>query len=513
MDLLPIYSLDIETRLNIDQTFYDSEDYNKKTFEGIAFKYFSQKLNEELKIWEEKSKKEQNNDDKHSLELLLLNRDITVLMNVIDHYEEQINNIESLNDEEYEDALKIYNYIYDMTLRYRYTLGLYDADETFYSYQQRKIGNFKKDYFMISDDYDLPTLSIPLDQFKDESKTNYVDILLEASATMAKKDEYFDFAHHQILNELYKIDLPTKYDWTPSSSGWRFSYLEQRAIQAEIIMHLKNSLRDAYVNDFDWQIKGYIAALNIIYYVNLKVSDIEVEKRPSELPDLDYIDASYITTGILGKSMYDASSQYAENIRMLGTRGHGIAAERANDLIDRALGKDAILLGDDNAKNGADRLVNGEAIQTKYCSTGGKAISECFENGKFRYVVDGKPMQIEVPKDKYDQALQSMKERIKRGDLKDLGITDPNQAEKIVRKGNVSYKTAQRIAKAGTIEGITYDTANGMVTGLQTFGISATLSFATSIWRGEDADEALENALKDGSKIFGRHIMQHVLTQ
>src|SRR5690606_5741386 len=139
------------------------------------------------------------------------------------------------------------------------------------------------------------------------------------------------------------------------------------------------------------------------------------------------------------------------NVRMLGSRGHGIAAERANDLIDKALGKDAVILGDDNSKNGADRLVNGDTIQTKYCASGGKAISECFEDGKFRYIQNGKPMQIEVPKDKYDQAVQSMRDRIDRGDLKELGITDPNQANSIIRKGNVTYKTAQRIAKAGTI--------------------------------------------------------------
>jgi hypothetical protein len=106
-----------------------------------------------------------------------------------------------------------------------------------------------------------------------------------------------------------------------------------------------------------------------------------------------------------------------------------------------------------------------------------------------------------------------MRDRIKRGEMQNAGIIDPNDAEKIVKKGKITYKTAQRIAKAGTIEGITYDAAQGAITGLTTFGISATLSFAQSIWRGEDANEALTNALKDGSSIFGKHMMQHIVTK
>ena len=41
-------------------------------------------------------------------------------------------------------------------------------------------------------------------------------------------------------------------------------------------------------------------------------------------------------------------------------------------------------------------------------------LSKCFEeNGKgtFRYMIDGKPMQIEVPSDKYDEALKLIEER------------------------------------------------------------------------------------------------------
>ena len=53
-------------------------------------------------------------------------------------------------------------------------------------------------------------------------------------------------------------------------------------------------------------------------------------------------------------------------------RGHGFAAERANHLYDILHGKDAVIVGDDNALNGADRLVDGQMIQTKFCNSGGK---------------------------------------------------------------------------------------------------------------------------------------------
>lgn len=44
-------------------------------------------------------------------------------------------------------------------------------------------------------------------------------------------------------------------------------------------------------------------------------------------------------------------------------------------------GRKVQILGDDNAKDGADRLVNGIEIQSKYCKSGVACIQECFENG------------------------------------------------------------------------------------------------------------------------------------
>lgn len=87
-------------------------------------------------------------------------------------------------------------------------------------------------------------------------------------------------------------------------------------------------------------------------------------------------------------------------------QGHGFAAERADHLHDYINCHDAQMLGDDNAVNGADRIVDGQMIQSKYCASGSACVAECFHGGHFRYYTEsGKPMQIEVPSDMYDSAV------------------------------------------------------------------------------------------------------------
>ena len=195
-------------------------------------------------------------------------------------------------------------------------------------------------------------------------------------------------------------------------------------------------------------------------------------------------------------------------------QGHGFAAERANDLHDRLHGHDAKIIGDDNSLNGADRLVDGIEIQSKYCKTGSRCVNECFTNngkGSFRYYTqDGSPMQIEVPSDMYDAAVTAMEEKIKRGQVE--GVTDPKQAKEIIRKGNISYEQAKNIAKAGNIDSLKYDMQTGAIIATTTFGITATITFATSIWNGEDIDVALKEAAVSGIKVGGGAFVTTVLS-
>lgn len=194
-----------------------------------------------------------------------------------------------------------------------------------------------------------------------------------------------------------------------------------------------------------------------------------------------------------------------------GRQGHGFAAERANNLFDRLTGHDAKIVGDDNVKNGADRVVDGVFIQSKYCRTGAACVNECFdEKGNFRYLRNGKPMQIEVPSDKYDAAVEAMKEKIRNGKVP--GISDPNEAENIVRKGHFTYEQAKNIAKAGTVESLAYDSVNGVIIATSSFGVTAMITLAVNLWSGEDFEKSLKIATFSGMKVGGTAFITTVIT-
>lgn len=100
-----------------------------------------------------------------------------------------------------------------------------------------------------------------------------------------------------------------------------------------------------------------------------------------------------IMAGMIHRNISNAATVYGEE-KFHASRGHGFAAERANTFYDRFKGHDAQLIGDNNIKDGADRIVDGINIQSKYCATGSECIRECFSDGKFRYMnSDGTPRQ------------------------------------------------------------------------------------------------------------------------
>lgn len=192
-------------------------------------------------------------------------------------------------------------------------------------------------------------------------------------------------------------------------------------------------------------------------------------------------------------------------------QGHGFAAERANNLYDKLTGHDAKIVGDDNVKNGADRVVDGVLIQSKYCRSGEACINECFDReGNFRYLNNGKPMQIEVPSDKYDAAVKAMEEKIKQGKIP--GITDPKEAKNIVRKGHFTYEQVKNIAKAGTVESLTYDAVNGTIIASSAFGVTVVLTLATNLWNGEDFSTSLRIATIQGLKVGGTVFVTTILS-
>ena len=119
-------------------------------------------------------------------------------------------------------------------------------------------------------------------------------------------------------------------------------------------------------------------------------------------------------------------------------------------------------------------------------------------------------MKIEVPSDKYESAVSAMETRIRRGEVQ--GVSDPKQAEKIVKKGSFTYEQAKNVAKFGTVESIIFDAVNGAIISTNAMGISAALVFAMSIWNGEKFEIAVKNAAYEGIKVGGVTFVTAILS-
>lgn len=200
-------------------------------------------------------------------------------------------------------------------------------------------------------------------------------------------------------------------------------------------------------------------------------------------------------------------------VASMSGKAHGLAAEDANTMIDKLTGHDASVVGNDNALNGPDRVVDGELIQSKYCATAHASVSEAFggPSGEYRYIDgSGRPMQLEVPKDQYLQAVEEMRKKISEGKVP--GVTDPDEATKLVRKGHLTYQQAQNLCKFGTIESLAFDAFTGVIVGATAGGISFVLTAAIGYWQGRDIKKALRGAVLVGLKTGGKTFAAYVIT-
>lgn len=192
--------------------------------------------------------------------------------------------------------------------------------------------------------------------------------------------------------------------------------------------------------------------------------------------------------------------------------GHGELAEEANNIIDRLQGHQAEILGRDNAKNGPDRSVDGVLIQTKYYKTARGSLEACFDpsSHQYRYLTEDRtPMQLEVPKDQYQQVLRSFEKKIRQGKVP--GVSDPKDAEKIVRKGKLTYDQAVNLAKPGTAESLKYDAATGAVTCSCAFGLSFLATTFMAYRETRDITGAVQAGIAAGVQVFGLSFAQHMV--
>lgn len=192
--------------------------------------------------------------------------------------------------------------------------------------------------------------------------------------------------------------------------------------------------------------------------------------------------------------------------------GHGELAEEANSIIDRLQGHQAEILGRDNAKNGPDRSVDGVLIQTKYYKTARGSLEACFDpsSHQYRYLAEDRtPMQLEVPKDQYEQVLRGFEKKISQGKVP--GVSDPRDAEKIVRKGKLTYDQAVNLAKPGTADSLKYDAATGAVTCSCAFGLSFLATTFMAYRETRDINGAVQAGIAADVQVFGLSFAQHMV--
>jgi uncharacterized membrane protein len=173
---------------------------------------------------------------------------------------------------------------------------------------------------------------------------------------------------------------------------------------------------------------------------------------------------------------------------------HGFAAEDANALHDILSGKHVDKVGISNELNGADRIVNGQPIQTKYWNTAYKTVNDAFQDGKFRYT----GQKLEVPSDQYEDAVRLMMDKIRQGQVP--GVSDPEMAKTLVLKGKVTYQQAVNIAKAGNIDSLIFDIKTQTVACGISFGLSFVLSYSAIRYSGAERGVALREAITSALK-------------
>ena len=178
--------------------------------------------------------------------------------------------------------------------------------------------------------------------------------------------------------------------------------------------------------------------------------------------------------------------------RMTAARANGWGAEDWNALADKLCGKQVDKVGLNNELNGADRIVNGVKIQTKYCNNAYDSVYYAFDKSTGQYRYPG--MKLEVPKGQGKEATAYFAERIRRGDVP--GVTDPAQAGEIVIEGSCTYEQAVKVAKAGNIQSIKYDVMSQMVTCGFVTGITFILTYAGCRMNGASKKDAFKCAYK-----------------
>lgn len=191
-------------------------------------------------------------------------------------------------------------------------------------------------------------------------------------------------------------------------------------------------------------------------------------------------------------------------------QGHGYGAEYGNKTVDRILGKKVEGVQEKenghHKLNGADKIVNGQKVQTKYCKSAADTYRAGFKDSSHDY----SGQLREVPRDQYDEIRRMLQKDIDDGKMN--GIKPGTPAENFLKKGYFSYLQSRRIAAAGSIESVSVDLANGVITSMTSASISAIIIFASGIWQGKDVKEAAKDGIETAGRVIGKSAIIYTIT-
>lgn len=138
-------------------------------------------------------------------------------------------------------------------------------------------------------------------------------------------------------------------------------------------------------------------------------------------------------------------------------------------------------------------------LKSKYNITGDRCVDACLSYGELKYLdKEGLPINIEVPYDKYEEAIIDFTERKKEG-LVNSSI-DPTT---VLKMGNFTYNQVKNIANLNKIKGLSVFEIDGSIETDHILGISGSIEYALSIWNGDTKEEALEKSIIRAMKIHG----------
>lgn len=242
--------------------------------------------------------------------------------------------------------------------------------------------------------------------------------------------------------------------------------------------------------------------------INYQKALNEVEKELLDKTKIDVQNQILTNAGTVG-AMDGIVDQFGELKNLMnGRQGHGYAAEYGNNTIDKLKLKSvqnagAQLENGRQIKNGADRIVNGVKIQTKYCKTAERSVAAMLDQGSLHYIDDdGSLMKVEVPRDQYPKAVKDLQRRIDNGEIKNL--PKGTRAEKILAKGALTLRQSILLTKSGSVESLAIDTISGAIICAYAGGVSALFTFVTSVWSGRSLEESLQASFQIAVKVIGR---------